>query len=137
MTTTRDMLRTSPSEPDLDADLLAAAIDALLECSQACTACADACLGEGQTPTDCVTSDLNCADVCATTARVLSRQTAYHPGITREILQACAAICRECAEVCESHAEHHEHCRVCAEACRRCEQACRNLLDNLAVVVAG
>jgi hypothetical protein len=137
MTTTREMLRTSPSETGLDPDLLAAAIDALLECSQACTACADACLGEHDTPEDCVTSDLNCADVCATTARVLSRQTSYHAAITREIVQACEAICRECAEVCEAHAEHHEHCRVCAEACRRCQQACRDVLDNLAIVITG
>ena len=137
MSVAREMIRTSPSQPALDADLLAAAIDALLECSQSCTACADACLGEHDEPKDCVTSDLNCADVCTATMRVLSRQTAYHPAMTREILQACEAVCRECAEICEEHADHHEHCRVCAEACRRCEQACRKLLDNLALVIAG
>ena len=131
------MIRTSPSQPTLDADLLAGAVDALLECSQACTACADACLGEHDEPKDCVTSDLNCADVATAALRVLSRQTSYHPAITREILQAAEAVCRECAEVCERHAEHHEHCRVCAEACRRAEAACRKLLDNLAVAVAG
>ena len=40
---------------------------------------------EHDEPKDCITSDLNCADVCTATMRVLSRQTAYHPAMTREM----------------------------------------------------
>jgi hypothetical protein len=104
-------------------------IDTLLDCSQACTACADACLAEA-TVTDlrrCIRLTLDCADVCAATANVVSRQTESEPSIIRALVAACAEACRSCAEECERHgAMGMEHCRVCAEACRRCEDACRN-----------
>ena len=71
---------------------------------------------------------LDCADVCAATVGVTSRQTEYDANVTRPLLEACAATCRSCGDECERHAQMHEHCRVCAEACRRCEQACREFL---------
>lgn len=130
MTVAADMLQTTPAEIGYDADALAACIDACFECAQACTACADACLGE-QMVADmrrCITGDLNCADVCAATGRVLSRQTGYDPKISRAALEACREVCRACAEECEKHASMHGHCRICGEACRRCEKACDALL---------
>jgi hypothetical protein len=45
--TTKRMLQTHPSGAAVDADALAEVIDSCLECVQVCTACADACLGEG------------------------------------------------------------------------------------------
>ena len=124
------MIRTAPSDLGYDADDLVACIEACFDCSQACTACADACLGEDMVADlrRCITSDLNCADLCATTGRVLSRQTSYDAEITRATLTACRDACRRCADECDQHAGMHEHCRVCAEACRRCEQACDRLL---------
>jgi hypothetical protein len=56
-----------------------------MECAQACTACADACLSE-QNVADlakCIRSNLDCADICDTTGRVLSRHTGYDANITR------------------------------------------------------
>lgn len=79
----------------------------------------------------CTRSDEDCADICHTTARVLSRRTGYDANITHAILQACATICRSCGDECASHASQHEHCRVCAEVCRRCEQACQELIKAL------
>ncbi|EWC63227.1 Ferredoxin [Actinokineospora spheciospongiae] len=129
-TTTMLMLETHPAEIDLDRGRLAAAIDALIACAQACTACADACLSESSVAelTKCVRTDLDCADICSTTARVLSRHTGWDAGIRRSLLEACATACESCADECERHANMHEHCRICAEACRNCEQACRDLL---------
>lgn len=102
---------------------------------QACTACADACLSEAddQLPMlrKCVRTNEDCADICATTARVLSRHTGYDANITRTLLEACMTACASCAAECNRHASTHEHCRVCAEACSRCEQACRDLLATL------
>nr|MDQ3342689.1 four-helix bundle copper-binding protein [Actinomycetota bacterium] len=102
------------------------------DCAQACSACADACLGEDMVAElrKCIRLDLDCADVCAATGRVLSRQTAYDPTITTAVLTACAAACKACGDECASHAEMHDHCQVCAEACRRCEQACNALLGQ-------
>jgi hypothetical protein len=130
VTFTTDMLRTSPSPVGFDADDLATCIDSCFACAQACTACADACLGEEMVAElrRCITTDLNCADICDTTGRVLSRQTSYDPELTRSALAACRDGCRRCAEECEHHAEMHEHCRICAEACRRCAEACDRLL---------
>jgi len=77
----------------------------------------------------CIRLDLDCADLCAATGRILSRQTATDPAMVRAALQAC----KRCGDECEQHGQHGmEHCRVCAEACRRCEQACHQLLSSLA-----
>src|SRR6266496_5873271 len=77
MTKTMAMLDTDPSQPLLDKQLLARCIDTCLECEQACTACADADLGEQMVAdlVKCARLNLDCADMCQTTARVLSRQT--------------------------------------------------------------
>jgi hypothetical protein len=79
----------------------------------------------------CVRTNLDCADVCDATARVLSRHTGYDANISRALLEACIAACRACGDECEQHASMHEHCRVCAEACRACEAACRELLNTI------
>lgn len=127
------MLQTYPKTMNLDRDLLAAAIEAIVGCSQACTACADACLSEDMVADlrKCVRTNLDCADVCDTTARVLSRHTGYDANTSRALLEACVAACRACGDECEGHARMHEHCRVCAEACRACEAACRDLLESI------
>lgn len=127
---TAEMISSSPAQTGVDPELLARTIDALVACAQACTACADACLSEDSVAElrACIRSDLDCADVCETTARVLSRQTAYDADVTRAVLEACIQMCRTCGNECASHAEHHEHCRICADACRECEQACSQLL---------
>jgi len=127
---TAEMIASSPARTGVDPELLARTIDALVACAQTCTACADACLSEEMVAEmrACIRTDLDCADVCDTTARVLSRQTAYNADVTRALLQACIQVCRTCGDECASHADHHEHCRICAEACRACEQACSELL---------
>jgi hypothetical protein len=132
--TTLPMLQAYPGRIALDPELLARTIDALLTCSQTCTACADACLGEGMVSelVTCIRSDLDCADSCATTARILSRHTGYDANVARAHLQACIAACRTCGDQCEQHASMHDHCRICAEACRACEEACRDLLISIA-----
>lgn len=131
--TTAEMFNSHPSETRLDRELLARTVDALLSCAQACTVCADACLSEEQDARmgECIRTDLNCADICATTARVLSRHTGDNAEVARAQLEACVQACRSCGDECERHADHHEHCRICAEACRTCEQACRDLLATM------
>ncbi|SDJ49759.1 hypothetical protein SAMN04488074_102213 [Lentzea albidocapillata subsp. violacea] len=132
-TTTLPMLESYPAEINVDRRTLAAAIDALVACAEACTACADACLSESSVAelTKCIRTDLDCADICGTTARVLSRHTAYDANISRALLEACAVACKACGDECWSHANMHEHCRICAEACRTCEAACRDLLATI------
>ena len=130
MSSATEMVRTYPAEINVDRDLLGRVIDACFSCAATCTACADACLSEDMVEhrRKCIRTNLDCADICDTTGRVLSRHTGYDANITRAVLQACVQVCRSCADECESHAGMHEHCRICAEACRACEQACRELL---------
>lgn len=42
-----EMLRHTPATLPFDKDQLAASVEACFDCVQVCTACADACLGEG------------------------------------------------------------------------------------------
>lgn len=135
MTFTESMITAHPKQStDFTAGELAAAIDACLECVQACGSCADACLGEEgiEELRHCIRTDQDCADICLATVRMLQRQGAHHPAVLEPLLQACIAACRNCAQECESHAGMHEHCRICAEVCRRCEQACTTLLNAVA-----
>jgi hypothetical protein len=130
---TAEMLRAHPAPANV---ALAGVIDELVACAQTCTACADACLGEHEHLGDlvrCIRLNLDCADVCEATARVLSRQTAFEPELARRLVEACAEACRVCGDECERHASMGmEHCRICAEACRRCERACRDAMSQLA-----
>jgi hypothetical protein len=134
VSTVQEMLRTHPRPARVEVGALAGCIQACFDCAQSCTACADACLGEQdlQMLVRCIRLNLDCADVCGTTGRLLSRQTEADWEVLRLQLNACAAACQVCGVECEKHAEHHEHCKVCAEACRRCEQACNSLLGVLA-----
>jgi hypothetical protein len=100
----------------IDKDALAACIDACFACAQTCTACADACLSEGMVAelAKCVRGNLDCADICETTGRVLSRHTGYDANLTQAVLQACATTCKSCGDECDRHANMHDHCRICA-----------------------
>jgi hypothetical protein len=130
---TAQMLDTHPAGATVDRETLARAIDACLTCSQTCTACADACLAEPDVAemARCIRDDLDCADICQTTSRVLTRQTAGDPRLTRATLEACIQACSTCAASCNEHRDHHEHCRICADTCEACGQACRAVLHAL------
>ena len=133
MSYARQLLDADPGTLSADAGMLAAAIDALSDCAQACIADADADLREQDLAemVTCIRLCLDCTDVCTATLGVVSRQTASDAAVTGPLLEACIGICKSCGDECERHARHHPHCRVCAEACRRCEQACRGLLGAL------
>jgi hypothetical protein len=116
----------------MDNVALAQCIDACMECARSCTWCADSCLNESHVGdlTACIRLDMNCADICETTARVLIRSADRDAALTRRVLEACMQACRSCGDECDRHANALEHCRICAEACRRCERACQELLSQ-------
>ena len=134
MTVADQMLATHPKVGSAAAqDTLLRCIEACVECAQACTACADACLGEDMVAelVTCIRRNADCADICAATGAVLSRQTEPEAATVRALLEACRMACASCASEGEQHADMHEHCRGGAESCRRCEQACAGLLAAL------
>jgi hypothetical protein len=132
--TVQEMISAHPQALGVERDALVRCIEECFNCAAACTSCADACLGEETVAglVRCIRLNLDCADVCEATGRVLIRQTAFDPRLARVLLETCLQFCRACAEECERHAHHHEHCRICAEACRRCEQACNDAASTLA-----
>jgi len=126
------MLGTYPGDLKLDpdADLLAGVIEAAADCAQSCATDTDADLSEPHLAemVICIRLCQDCADICAATARVLSRPAVWDSEVVRPLLEACATICKSCGDECERHAPHHAHCRVCVEACRRCQHACAEFL---------
>jgi hypothetical protein len=132
MSYARQLLDAYPGTLTADAGVLAATIDALSDCAQACIADADDDLREQDLAemVTCIRLCWDCVDVCTATLGVVTRQTASDVSVTRPLLEACVAVCKSCGDECARHA-HHEHCRVCEQACRRCEQACRELLGAL------
>jgi hypothetical protein len=131
MTHAKAMLDTYPGEFGFDAQQLADVVEALVDCASTCTQCADACLSEGDVAlAGCIRLNLDCADICAATSRVMARQTDYDAGITTSLLEACVTACRRCGDECRGHAERMEHCRICADQCHVCEQACQTLLAS-------
>ncbi len=127
------MVQTHPQRTKLEPSQLAQHLQTLNECSTTCTICADACLHEDMVKelTHCIRLNLDCADICRTTASVVARVAQPDSQVLRSLLQACQNACRACAAECEKHAQMHEHCRVCAESCRRCEEACGQLLGQM------
>ena len=132
MSYARQLLDSYQGTLDVDVALLAAAIDAMSDCAQACRADNDADLSERDVTemVRCIRLCMDCTDICTAAAAVVSRPANYDPDVARPLLQACAAICKSCGDECQRHA-HMPHCRICAEACRRCEQSCRELLAAL------
>lgn len=118
------MAQMNPSTPGFDLAALLACIDR----AQACTACADACLGEQGTQmlARCIRLALDCPDLCDATGKISSRQPVTNPTMPRAARQECKPCGDECGQ------RGRQHCAACAGACRRCEQACNALLQRLA-----
>jgi hypothetical protein len=133
MIQTSDLLSSSAMQitPHVSSDRLAAAVEAMLDCEEAVTACAAGMLAEDDAMElrTAIAADLNCADVVATTRRVLTRGSDI--ALLSSQLEACVMACEHSARLCGPHAAHHAHCRICAEATRRCADQCRQVLQGL------
>jgi hypothetical protein len=79
-------------------------------------------------PAKCIGICMDCADICDTTAQVLTRHTGYDANTSRALLGACAMARTSRGDECARHASMHEHCRICDETCRRRAHACRHLI---------
>jgi len=117
-------------ESKVHVEALADCADACYDCAASCVACADACLAMDDVKpfTRCISINHDCADICFTTGKLLSRQTELDWVVLRGQLSACSSACLACADECDRHAAGHSYCAACAQACRRCEEACSSLL---------
>ena len=127
-----EMLKTHPYPLIIEIEELVTGIKTINSCAKICTICADACIGEKDPAlTRCIRLDLDCAEICTTTANLLSRQTETDKMILCKQLKACAVACNKCGQECDMHAEKYEHCQICSEVCFGCEKTCNDLLEEL------
>lgn len=124
----QDMISRHPQVDDTTEELVLAARHAML-CSLFCTSCADADVAEDGDMQQCIRNCLDCADVCAATARLAVRRTAQNVEVLRAQLELCILACETCAAECEKH--DHPHCTKCAEMCRECAEDCRKALPKV------
>lgn len=94
-----------------------------------CTSCADACSAEPMDMSQCVRTCMDCADICAVTARLAVRRTGQDIEMLRAMLETCIRACEICAGECEGH--DNPHCRLCATMCRKCAEDCRKALAEV------
>lgn len=129
----RQMFQHHPAPASDAGEEAFALVQAAAECTYCCTTCADACLEEDDPASlrECIRLNLDCAEICSVTAKMISRPGTQDPAVLRAQLDACVAACRACAEECDEHADMHEHCRVCAECCRECARACDQMKSAL------
>ncbi|MGB5981642.1 MAG: four-helix bundle copper-binding protein [Nonlabens sp.] len=99
-------------------------INALTQCITHCNYCANACLGEENVKmmSDCIRTDIACAEVCSTALKLVSSNSKF----TKSYLQICIEVCDACTDECSKH--DHQHCQDCAEACRKCAETCKSYL---------
>ncbi len=109
---------------------LTAAIDALEDCEKASNACAMAMVDGGGMAAE-VHQALDCADVCDSTERVLSRGKAPDPRVVAAVVGAAIVACEASAAACGAHAEHHAHCRLHSGSARASADALRALQKTL------
>jgi hypothetical protein len=134
MKTLESILLSHPDPDKAHAKDYSDAVEALSACAEACTACADACLAETQhlaVLRRCITTNLDCVDVCYATSRLLLRQTNTPNDLVHAQLHACVIACQRCAEECRSHAAAHAHCKICADVCHQCQARCNFLLGEI------
>lgn len=126
------MLQAHPHPASGAGDAAMACIQACAACAATCTVCADACLAEEDVKAmaQCIRLNLDCADICEITARLIARPSRRDEPTLEALLDACATICRACGEECARH-EHMEHCRICAESCMACAEACERMMTSL------
>lgn len=93
-------------------------------CIAACNYCASACLKEEHVKmmAQCISNNIDCAEVCRTAAVLLARDSKHGKHLLRE----CIELCNICADECSKH--DHDHCQACAKACRECAEACAKMV---------
>src|SRR5260370_7554865 len=118
MSYARQMLETYPRDVNVDPGVLAATIDALNDCTQACAADADADLSEPNVAelVTCIRLCLECTDVCGATVGGDSRQAAYDATVVKPLLRPCVAPCKTSAHPSHRPPPTPEHSRLSPQA---------------------
>lgn len=114
-------------------DVYSELVESLEICVAVCNNCVASCLDEEnvQSMTECIKLDLDCADACHLTLKLLARDSNH----AMVAVKMCRDICVECAAECEKY--DHDHCQQCAKACRRCDDHCKNYIEKFTQPVSA
>ena len=107
------------------------------KCIQLCRDCHAICIqtiahclklgGRHATP-DHIRLLVDCAQMCATTADYMLRESAFHGRTCR----LCSELCELCAKDCQQTAGDDQMVKQCAEMCRRCAGSCERMASKVA-----
>jgi hypothetical protein len=104
------------------------------KCIQSCTRCHRVCLEainycliHGHIAPSHLRILLDCAEICATAANFVTRNSDVH----RQVCTACAAACRACASSCMQYKDD-AIMQACAQICLECADVCEQNSGHLA-----
>ena len=98
-------------------------IEECQSCSSVCTETVRHCLDMGGRHAEAghITTMLDCAEICRTSANFMLRHSALHT----ETCTACAVVCRACEASCREL--DGPEMKRCAEECARCAESCERM----------
>ena len=85
-------------------------------------------LGGGYVTPDHIRLMVDCAQMCATSADFMLRESPFHDRICR----LCSELCKQCGKDCEQAAGDDQMVKQCAEMCRRCAGSCERMASKAA-----
>lgn len=129
MTSAAMMLDAHPRAGQVDTNLLADTIDALVESARTARQCADACLHESAPMTECIGANHDVADLATAASGVVIRLGDRTTVVAA--LEATREALRNCAEECRRHGSHLRHCATCAQVCEHAEDLCVQMITAL------
>lgn len=127
-----EVIQIRPRNVRLEAAVIESCARACYDCARAVTEYADACLQSENVMDELgqLQQDLDLADLCGATARLLTNE---HPDLAaiRRRLEITVSAMRVFAEKYRTRTEDPVNGKRCAEACTRCWQTCNDLLGQL------
>ena len=111
--------------------------DEMKKCIQLCRDCHAMCtqtiahclkLGGRHAMPDHIRLMMDCAQMCATSADYMVRESPFHDRICR----LCSELCKECGKDCQQVAGDDQMVKECIEMCRKCAASCERMASKVA-----
>ena len=112
-------------------------IDEMKKCIQLCRDCHAMCtqtiahclkLGGRHAAPDHIRLFEDCAQMCATAADYMLRESPFHD----RICSVCSDLCKQCAKDCEQVGGDDQIVKQCIEMCRKCAGSCERMASKVA-----
>ena len=100
------------------------------DCNAMCTQTITHCLklGGRHAAPDHIRAMVDCAQICATTADFMVRESPFHDRMCR----LCADMCKQCGKGCDQVAGDDQMVKQCAEVCGKCAGSCERMASKVA-----